>query len=167
MCIAATSHICSRLPTNVELISKTLEGDPRQCRNERPCDVTWRSWRNEPVVVRPNSLAPGDPKLREFDFSKDVVFNNVQLTALNEQAIRDLGEDPQAYGRAQPYQPFIVARASSKIIDDHSGIFTDPFLEFLIPYIAYIEEKSKLNVEPKRERRESEMKDVVMQKTAA
>jgi hypothetical protein len=160
------THVLTPTDANVDLISTTLTGDPRQCRNDLPCEVAWRAWREKPVVVRPNSLQPGDPKLRDFDFSKDVVFNNVQLMALNDQIIQDLGEDPQAYGTAQPYQPFIVARASRKIIDDHSGIFTDPFLEFLIPYIAYIEEKSKLNVEPKRERRESEMKDVAMQKTA-
>ena len=161
------THLLAPTDARVELISTTLAGDPRQCSNQLPCEVSWRSWRDKPEVLRPNSLTPGDPKLREFDFSKDVVFSNVQLTALNDQVIRDLGEDPQAYGTAQPYQPFIVARASRKIIDDHSGIFTDPFLEFLIPYIAYIEEKSKLNVEPKRERRESEMKDVEMKKTGA
>ena len=152
------THLLAPTDEAVELVASTLTGDARQCTSRRPCTVAWRSWRDAPVAVRPDSLAPGDAALREFDFSKDVVFANVQLSALTEKAIRDLGEDPSAYGTAQPYQPFIVARASRRIIDDHSGIFTDPFLRFLVPYIAYIEEKSKQNVEPKRERREAEMK---------
>ncbi|MGH8177984.1 MAG: hypothetical protein ACREV5_17155 [Steroidobacter sp.] len=154
-------HVTHQLaPTDddVDLVSTTLRGDARQCSNKQSCEVAWRAWRAQPVATRPNSLTPGDARLREFDFSRDVVFNNVELSALTDDAIRELGDDPQAYGAAQPYQPFIVARASKKIIDDHSGIFTDPFLQFLIPYIAYIEEKSKLNVEPKREKREAEMK---------
>ena len=53
-----------------------------------------------------------------------------------------------------PYQPFIVAKTSGRIIDRHSGIFTDPFLQFLVPYIAYIEEKSLLNVQQNRDVRE-------------
>ena len=156
------THLLAPTDASVELASTTLTGDARQCKNDLPCKVDWLTWRDKPTSLPANSLTPGDPKLREFDFSKDVVFNGVQLAALDEQTIRNLGEDPQAYGAPQPYQPFIVARASRKIIDNHSGIFTDPFLEFLIPYIAYIEEKSKLNVEPKRELRETEYKEAEM-----
>jgi hypothetical protein len=58
---------------------------------------------------------------------------------------------------ALPYQPLIVATTSSSIIDKHCGIFTDPFLQFLVPYIAYIEKKSLLNVEENvKVRQESE-----------
>lgn len=145
---------------SVELMSATLPGDARHCKNGRACEVDWYRWRQSPATPQPNSLTPGDPKLAGFDFSKDVIFNNVELSALTRQDIEDMKEDPQAYGTAQPYQPFIVARSSRKIIDDHSGIFTDPFLHFLVPYIAYIEEKSKLNIQPKSERRVLEMQSV-------
>ena len=154
------THLLAPTNDDVELVSTTLRGDARQCtKQQRPCDVAWRRWSSSPQRA-PNSLIPGDARLRDFDFSKDVVFNNVRLSALTPEVIRELGDEPQAYGTAQPYQPFIVARASNKVIDDHSGIFTDPFLEFLVPYIAYIEEKSKLNIQPKEERRREEMKAV-------
>jgi hypothetical protein len=47
--------------------------------------------------------------------------------------------------QAIPHQPLIVATSSEAIIDNHSGIFTQPLLRFLIPYIALIETKLALN----------------------
>jgi hypothetical protein len=47
--------------------------------------------------------------------------------------------------QAIPYQPLNVATSSEAIIDNHSGIFTQPLLRFLIPYIALIETKLALN----------------------
>jgi hypothetical protein len=43
------------------------------------------------------------------------------------------------------FQPMIVTTSSEAIIDNHSGIFTQPLLRFLIPYIALIETKLALN----------------------
>ena len=161
-------HVTHQLmPTDpdLQLVATTITGDTNHCGNHHQCKSDWREWDRSPVKTKPNSLKPNDPGLAGFDFSSDVVFNNVELSALTRQQILDSGEDPQQYGTAQPYQPFIVARASRKIIDDHSGFFTQPFLQFLVPYIAYIEEKSKLNVRPKQVRRESEMQVIENQRT--
>ena len=46
---------------------------------------------------------------------------------------------------AIPYQPMIVATTNEAIVDNHSGIFTQPLIRFLIPYIALIEAKLALN----------------------
>ena len=69
-------------------------------------------------------------RLRAFDFSGQVRLGNVEMKP---------GE------RAIPFQPLIVATSSAAIIDNHSGIFTQPLLRFLIPYIALIETKLALN----------------------
>jgi hypothetical protein len=69
-------------------------------------------------------------RLREFDFSGQVRLGNVEM-------------NPGA--AAIPSQPLIVATSSEAIIENHSGIFTQPLLRFLIPYIALIESKLALN----------------------
>jgi hypothetical protein len=51
----------------------------------------------------------------------------------------------KAATHAIPFQPLIVATLSEAIIDNHSGILTQPLLRFLIPYIALIETKLVLN----------------------
>jgi hypothetical protein len=132
------THQLSPIDSSVVLGPKVIKREPDQC----TCDsdeVEWLQWSTAPTVTKPNSLVPNDPALRTFDFSGNVVFNNVELAPVT---------------GAQPYQPFIVANTSKLIIDRHSGIFTDPFLQFLVPYIAYIEEKSLLNVTKNREVRE-------------
>jgi hypothetical protein len=40
------------------------------------------------------------------------------------------------------------------VINDHSGIFTEPLLRFLVRYIALIESKLALNPEQDRENKE-------------
>lgn len=118
------------------------QADSCQCTGE---EVAWLSWATEPTITEPNSLTRLDRKLATFDFGGKVVFNGVALAPLT---ANDIASEPRwkDHEVAQPYQPFIVATTSGDIIDRHSGIFTDPFLQFLIPYIAYIEEKSLLNV---------------------
>lgn len=50
-------------------------------------------------------------------------------------------------------QPLMVATTSKAVIDDHSGIFTEPLLRFLTRYIALIESKVALNPEQDREQK--------------
>jgi hypothetical protein len=125
-----------------------------------PCDddeeVEWLKWKSPPQVRKAESISPDDPNLRTFDFSGNVIFNGVELSPLTQ---KDITGDKRWKGHAPalPYQPLIVATTSSSIIDKHSGIFTDPFLQFLVPYIAYIEKKSLLNVQENvKVRQESE-----------
>lgn len=146
------THQLVPVDPNVELVSKTIEGDARQCKNSKACKSDWYEWSKPPAVSKPNSVSSRDPRLASFDFSKEVVFSNVELSKL--------ADTTGGYAQPLEYQPFIVAQASKKIIDDHSGIFTDPFVRFLVPYIAYIERKSQLNVREKRQRREEEMRTI-------
>jgi hypothetical protein len=159
------SHITHQLvPTDTELklVSSDVTGDPRACPTDgrlepRTCESQWYEWNREPAHTRPNSLAPGDGKVDRFDFSgfgSEVVFNNVALSPID---ARPNDGEKEEYATALPYQPFIVARASPNIVDNHSGIFTQPFLQFLVPYIAYIEVKSERNRQSKQQRREEEM----------
>jgi hypothetical protein len=107
-------------------------------------------------VTKPDSVGPDSANLRTFDFSGNVVFNGVELSPLTPKDIS--GEERwKDHAQAVPYQPLIVATTSRSIIDKHSGIFTDPFLQFLVPYIAYIEKKSLVNVQENvKVRQESE-----------
>lgn len=149
-------HITHELiPTDssVELESRTMKGDARLCNNREACDSDWYEWRKEPVVTKPDSIRqdrPAGPELGSFDFSCEVVFQNVQLSRLLSATACDTA----------PYQPLIVARTSKQIIDDHSGFFTKPFLDFLVPYIRYIEIKSLVNVKEKQRTRENEMRAI-------
>jgi hypothetical protein len=142
------THQLKPVDPDVRLRSNSIErrSDLCECSEDR---LEWLSWAAEPEVEKPSSLAPHDPKLGQFDFSGAVVFNGVELAPLTAD---EIANEPRWKNHevAQPYQPFIVATTSGQIIDRHSGIFTDPFLQFLVPYIAYIEEKSLLNVQDNR-----------------
>jgi hypothetical protein len=145
------THQLVPVDKDVELISTTITGDTRQCKNHKACQSEWHTWSKPPTVHKPNSVNSRDPQLATFDFSKDVVFSDVELSRL---------DDTKGFSTPLDYQPFIVARASKKIIDDHSGIFTEPFARFLVPYIAYIERKSQLNIRVKQQRREEDFKAI-------
>jgi hypothetical protein len=149
------THQLNPVDTTMELENKPEPRGSDNCACEDDA-VEWLSWKAQPKVAKPDSLVPNDPKLRTFDFSGNVVFNGVELAPLTQTAI--VSEQRwKNHAPALPYQPFIVATTRSGIIDKHSGIFTDPFLRFLVPYIAYIEEKSLLNVEQNvKVRQESE-----------
>lgn len=125
-------HITHRLePTDstMRLVPTRIE-HPREpgCEGDAPCACDFYEWQSEPAVTVPNSITAGSPtRLRDFDFSGPLVFDDVQLVPKN---------------RAIPHQPFIVAEASRAVIDGHNGIFTAPFLEFLVSYIAFVETKN-------------------------
>ena len=146
------THELNPVDADVELGPKVVKRAPDRCGCDSD-DVEWLQWSKAPTVTKPNSLVPNDPKLRTFDFSGNVVFNNVELAPMAPAGAPSDGQSA-AHAVALPYQPFIVAKTSGRIIDRHSGIFTDPFLQFLVPYIAYIEEKSLLNVQQNRDVRE-------------
>jgi hypothetical protein len=120
-------------------------GAEHGCAGRRNCKADWLVW--EPLPER--QIRPDAPSregsggnldwLRDFDFSREVRLNNVEMKP---------GEGAIAY------QPLIVATSSPAIIDNHSGIFTEPLLRFLIPYIALIEAKLALNPEADRARKE-------------
>jgi hypothetical protein len=100
----------------------------------------WLRWADDPDRLNvENSVSARTPNFDRFDLSAEVTLGNVTLK-------------PGA-GHI-PYQPLIVVRTSSAIIDDHSGIFTEPFLQFLIPYIALIESKTALNPKESFDRRQ-------------
>lgn len=152
-------HITHRLnpvDPNMELESQPVPRLSDNCNCADDEKVEWLKWKSAPQVMKPDSLTPDDPNLRTFDFSGDVTFNGVELSPLTQ---KDIHGDKRWLGHAPavPYQPLIVATTSPSIIEKHSGIFTDPFLHFLVPYIAYIEQKSLQNVaENVKVRQESE-----------
>jgi hypothetical protein len=124
-------HITHRLePTdpNMELVATQIQHPPEPgCPSDRPCRCEFLEWRGDPAVTVPNSITSSTAaNLRGFDFSGQVTFNNVRLT-------------PNA--SVLPYQPLLVAEADSSVVDGHSGIFTEPLLQFLVPYIAFVETK--------------------------
>lgn len=140
------THELKPADETVRLVSDEINGERGQCKNNGACKAKWFKWRSPSTADLENSLVPRDPKLADFDFSGRVVFEDVVLSPL---AGKYSDKPPECRG----YQPFIVARASRHIVDNHSGIFTEPFLQFLVPYIAYIEEKSKVNVTEKVQQR--------------
>lgn len=164
-------HVTHQLiPTdsNVKLKSRTMRGDPRLCNNRETCESDWYEWATKAVPSKPDSINQNEPagaKVRSFDFSCEVVFNNVELSRLDSPTPAGATNRTQAGCRTPiPYQPFIVARTSKHIIDNHSGIFTQPFLDFLVPYIRYIEIKSLVNVSDKKRTREQEMQAIEEQR---
>jgi hypothetical protein len=109
---------------------------PSPCDDDGECEADWRVWADlkerrilDELPPRHDTQADRN-RLRRFDFAGQVQLGNVEMNP-SEQAI--------------PYQPLIVATSSKAIIDNHSGIGTQPLLRFLIPYIALIETKLALN----------------------
>jgi hypothetical protein len=159
------THKLVPVDPDVRLEPMTIEADGRNCAGGFICESKWYQWRAPPQRVEPDSLSSmADSRVASFDFSQRVIFNNVELSPLSDQDFKDVSERA-AYGTAQPHQPLIVARTSKHIIDNHSGIFTEPFLKFLVPYIAYIEVKSYANVESNRSRRQEAPAQRRMQKS--
>lgn len=107
----------------------TLIEHPRErgCDGDEPCRCDFLEWSTEPQRTEPDSITASTARrLHDFDFSGELTFSNVKLVP-RENAIA--------------YQPFIVAEADPSVIDGHNGIFTAPFLDFLVPYIAFVETK--------------------------
>jgi hypothetical protein len=100
------------------------------------CRFDWYRWAEPPAHSVPDSLDAADTSTRQlqeihrFDFSKPVSFANVRLAPNRPQAA--------------PYQPFIVASADARVIDGHNGMFSEPFMNFLIRYIGFVEAKRYL-----------------------
>ncbi len=105
------------------------------CPPNTSCLCQWYEWSNPRAPIEPDSLSwpgtqgAGVAGLGNYDFSSRTVFGNVVL-------------EPQK--GSIPYQPFIVTSATPAIIDGHNGIFTEPFIHFLISYIGFIEGKEYL-----------------------
>ena len=135
-------HVTHRI-SPVDSREKLVEVDPeigpeKGCNKRGDCPADWRVWKDltdrlvqEDIPSRDDTDADRE-RLRDFDFSGLVRLGNVSM-------------EPGA--GAIPYQPLIVATTNEAIIDNHSGIFTQPLLRFLIPYIALIESKLALNPE--------------------
>ena len=124
-------HITHRLAaTDPSLrLAATLIEHPREpgCDGSKPCRCDFLEWSTRPAHEEPDTIAAGsETALQDFDFSGEITFNNVKLSPL---------------ANAIPYQPLIVAEADPSVIDGHNGIFTAPFLEFLVSYIAFVETK--------------------------
>ena len=159
------THLLEPTEPKVELVTETIDGDRRQCSGQRSCKSEWRGWLIDPYkmsppgVTEPDSLELRNPcAIRAFDFSGNVVFSNVKLRSLNSEDIADPNAGLTGYTPGIPFQPLIVARASKQIVDNHGGIFTQPFMNFLVSYIRFIEQKSLINVRGKTEQRKIEQK---------
>jgi hypothetical protein len=133
-------HVTHRIsPVNSgEKLIKADAGIEREpdCDRRGECSADWRVWADLPerivkeeVPSRKDTEADRE-RLSNFDFSGLVRQGNVEMAPVQD---------------AIAYQPLIVATTNEAVIDNHSGIFTQPLLRFLIPYIALIEAKLALN----------------------
>jgi hypothetical protein len=136
------THELRPVDANVSLAAEVITSRDASCGNKEPCSSKWLDWARPPQTHVPDSLTAQDPSTSTFDFSGSVVFNDVQLRPIQSVANGTSG-----------FQPLIVARASNKIIESHSGIFSRPFIRFIVPYVTFIERKSRANLSSNRERR--------------
>jgi hypothetical protein len=129
------THRLQPIDAQMSLIATQKKHTPEPlCPSNVPCECTWYEWRSAPTRTEPDSLswsagASLTDKLSNYDFSARTVFDNVVL-------------EPQQ--GSQPYQPFIVTSATPNLIDGHSGIFSGPFIDFLMHYIGFVEGKEYL-----------------------
>lgn len=140
------THRIEPADSNVKLVTERLSHVPEPaCDGRRTeCGCDWGRWeKGEQWRPVPDTLSADEPAdlsmqtLAAFDFSRRIVLGNVVL----EPVTGDI-----------PYQPLIVAEADETVIEGHSGIFTDPFLQFLIPYIGFIESKIYLHTVARKSR---------------
>ena len=105
------------------------------CSAERQCSFDWYSWVKQPSKVTPDTLDSSEltealaKRVATFDFSKEVVFGDVVL---------------KPGPKAIDYQAMIVASAHPGVIDGHNGMYSEPFMNFLIRYIGFTEAKKYL-----------------------
>jgi hypothetical protein len=131
------THRIEPVDSRERLIKEELDLDAEPaCDDDGVCEADWRVWAGlkdrrilEEVPSRDDTQADRE-RLRGFDFAGQVRLGSVEMNPGTQ---------------ATPYQPLIVATSGDAIIDNHSGIFTQPLLRFLIPYIALIETKLALN----------------------
>jgi hypothetical protein len=140
------THELQPVDASVSLKTEVISNRDASCGNET-CSSKWLDWARPPQTHAPDSLSAQDAATATFDFSGTVVFNDVQLRPLESAANGTSG-----------FQPLIVARASNNIIESHSGIFSRPFIRFIVPYVTFIERKSRANLNSNRERREEQIK---------
>ncbi|HVF18069.1 MAG TPA: hypothetical protein VNA21_14210 [Steroidobacteraceae bacterium] len=140
------THELGPVDTNVSLHTEVITNTDASCGN-KTCSAKWLDWVQPPQTYAPDSLNAQDASIATFDFSGSVVFNDVRLRPLESAANGTSG-----------FQPLIVARASNKIIESHSDIFSRPFIRFIVPYVTFIERKSRANLNSNRERREEQIK---------
>jgi hypothetical protein len=90
---------------------------------------------DEPDTLSEDSYQPDAAEevaaeIMELDFTAEVNFGGGKLKPLD--------------GRHRGYSPIVVAYSSEKLIEGHTGIFTDTFRNFLVDYVAFIEGKRML-----------------------
>jgi hypothetical protein len=129
------THRLQPLDDKATLVAKTRTHAPEPfCAQNGTCTCEWLEWSNPLPPIKPDSLSwNATATLDRYDFSAETIFNNVVLEPM-----------PAASAPASHYEPFVVASASPAIIDGHSGIFSEPFIEFLTSYIGFIEGKEYL-----------------------
>ncbi len=140
------THRMQPVDDRERLMSQELDlGRESVCEEEKMCVANWLVWADLPDRRRLDDTLSRDDSsesrrvLREFDFSGEMRLGNVELKPV---------------AATIKYQPLIVATTSKAVIDDHSGIFTEPLLRFLTRYIALIESKIALNPEQDREQKQ-------------
>lgn len=100
------------------------------------CRYDWYRWRDPQPPAAVDSLDANDesgqqlPSILGFDFSQELVFSKLRFGPSSAQAM--------------PYQPMIVASVDRNVIDGHNGMFSEPFMDFLIRYIGFVEAKRYL-----------------------
>ncbi|MDR5798225.1 alpha/beta fold hydrolase [Caballeronia sp. LZ008] len=113
----------------------------------------WLQW-EEPTG--PDSVIPGETfglpndknplaqrdlegEIAKFDFSGNVQFVGVRQT-------RKEGREPAPGRSAAKHQPFMIVDVDDTIINGHNGIFSEPFMNFLMRYVGLAEAKRYLNM---------------------
>lgn len=139
------THRIQPVDERERLVTQELDaGREAICADDGVCAATWQVWADLPDRrTLDDTLSRDDPQsreqLRDFDFSSEIRLGNVEMKPVT---------------GFIPYQPLIVASSSKAVIDDHSGIFTEPLLRFLTRYIALIESKIALNPKEDREQKQ-------------
>jgi hypothetical protein len=65
---------------------------------------------------------------------------DIHLAASRRLGVTQLTANREIHGD----NPFMVVRADTEVVSDHTGIFTAPFFEFLVRYVSLIDTKKRL-----------------------
>lgn len=153
---AATGVTHTLTPTEKHtLVATQFSANPDPlCGDETPGRFNWWTWKDAGGDAAASAGAKGafaddtlnveqqfTPALAstvaKYDFSQDLRFAQVKL----EHALTPGTQTPRPY---TPYQPFMVVAVDPQIIDGHNGIFSAPFMDFLLRYIGFVEAKRYL-----------------------
>ncbi|VVN23382.1 hypothetical protein PS639_04409 [Pseudomonas fluorescens] len=135
------THQLAPTETQTLVMNQVLEKPDSQCTDKRPDTFEWWRWADKerdpktpPVSETLSMEKTTELDLARFDFSGKAKYSDLELKPAEDE--NPLNPEKPKVRPVKPWQPFLVVSVSLQVIDGHNGIFSEPFMNFLMRYIG-------------------------------